>query len=316
MKLRPVACCCRQWGQLPVTGTPLHHLLALSSLPHLQLEAYLLRHREGSGFKHLTVNGQRDLQYLISGGRSCKLSVTWSLAPPTSYAYNGIQVYPPVAYFPQPRPGISPSKHQPYNGLVAFDLEQCRWPGDTVAESDSHLFSPPSNSIRCLTSKNNLSNMDRDWNPDIHVVGSPVYCESEAFNHEAINVGWKTNHNIRQQQMPTSMFVQAVCNDATVSSISVMESAYTADCKQAGMGVGERYPYSYNGTILPPPVFFKTEEMVAHSSSQVACVSSCQESSYKICRVTPPLVPNEVRLVHNNIKNNKRHTTIAEEPIG
>nr|CAD7262097.1 unnamed protein product [Timema shepardi] len=40
----------QQWGQLPVTGTPLHHLLALSSLPHLQLEAYLLRHRGTSSY--------------------------------------------------------------------------------------------------------------------------------------------------------------------------------------------------------------------------------------------------------------------------
>nr|CAD7408826.1 unnamed protein product [Timema poppensis] len=103
MKLRPVACCCRQWGQLPVTGTPLHHLLALSSLPHLQLEAYLLRHRDGIQKKHLTVNSQRDLQYIISDGGSCKLSVTRSLAPPTSYAYKGMQVYPPVAYVPQPQ---------------------------------------------------------------------------------------------------------------------------------------------------------------------------------------------------------------------
>nr|CAD7576385.1 unnamed protein product [Timema californicum] len=104
MNLRPVACCCRQWGQLPVTGTPLHHLLALSSLPHLQLEAYLLRHRE---IKTPIVKG------------------------------------------------------------IPMTIQ------------------------------------DRDWNPDIHVIGSTVYGVSEAFNQEATNVGYKTNHNIRQQQNNT-----------------------------------------------------------------------------------------------------------------
>nr|CAD7432605.1 unnamed protein product [Timema monikensis] len=178
MQLRPVACCCRQWGQLPVTGTPLHHLLALSSLPHLQLEAYLLRHREGSGF-------------ISDGGRSCKLSVTRFLAPPTSYAYNGIQVYPPVAYFPQLQPGISPSKHQPHKGLVSFDLEQCRWPGDTVAESNLHFFSPPTNSIRCLTSRYlpGLITPNRDMNLDLPVLGSIVYSEGSTLDHVASKTG-------------------------------------------------------------------------------------------------------------------------------
>nr|CAD7461800.1 unnamed protein product [Timema tahoe] len=45
--------------------------------------------------RRLTWNGQSDLQALISGGRSCKPSVTQSLAPPTTYVYKGVRAYPP-----------------------------------------------------------------------------------------------------------------------------------------------------------------------------------------------------------------------------
>nr|CAD7199220.1 unnamed protein product [Timema douglasi] len=42
--------------------------------------------------------------------------------------------------------------------------------------------------------------------------------------------------------------------------------ATSTDCKQSGRG--ERCPYSYNWTSLPPLVFVKTEGLVAHSCSQ------------------------------------------------
>nr|CAD7591351.1 unnamed protein product [Timema genevievae] len=58
----------------------------------------------------LTLNGQRDLHYLISGGGSCKPSVTQSLAPTTSCVYKEVRGCPPVACDPHSRPSISPYK--------------------------------------------------------------------------------------------------------------------------------------------------------------------------------------------------------------
>ncbi|CAG2054291.1 unnamed protein product [Timema podura] len=62
--------------------------------------------------RHLTLNGQRDLQSISSGGGSCKPSVTRSLTSPTSCVYKGVRAYPPAVCVPHTLDPISlsPSK--------------------------------------------------------------------------------------------------------------------------------------------------------------------------------------------------------------